>query len=134
LIVALLSVWGFIAFKMIFNFEKKEEIIISSFKVKIETKAIKKDSFHIKANYKDPFRIRRLLKIKNKKKTRIKATTPKKQKSIKPKTTKKIDISHIKYYGTIKNKSTSKTVGILFINNQEIKIKKSKFLYFCRKL
>ena len=85
---------------------------------------VKIDTFSISTKYKkDPFGIKHYKKHKTtNKKTEIKHKKPvKKKKTIAKKTPiKPISIKHIKYYGIIKNSNTSKTVGILYINNKEV--------------
>lgn len=120
LIIGLLAIWGFIAIKLIFNFDTTENVSNNNFVVE---KAIIKneiDSFSILANYEDPFRVKFYKKPIYSKKPKSAKTPSKPQAKKVAKPIKKITIEHIKYYGIIKNSNTSKAVGIVYINDQEV--------------
>ncbi len=125
LIAALISIWGFIAFKMVFNFEKTKTFSTNIIEVKNNFKKLKIDSFTIAANYKDPFNVKSNKIYYPKKQITKKKKPIIKKKEANKKATKKINISHIKYYGTIKNSKTNKIAGILYVGKQEYLIYKN---------
>lgn len=121
----LLLIWGVIGYQAIFSNNASIQQI-DTLPIFTDEDYVKKiDTFSIKADYNDPFKInkkyRKQKKIEKKRVQKQKTTIVKKIEQPKP-----LNTSDIIYYGLITNTSTNKKIGILHIGAQEFLISENK--------
>lgn len=119
-----LLVWGIVFYQLYLYFFSTPMYVTQKAEMVVNVDEIKKDTFSIVANYRDPFL------GENIRLTQPKTSSEKKQKTIKiiqPKPIEKPWPS-IVYKGMIKNNNSEKRVGIVSINSKEHLVKEGEIL------
>lgn len=119
-----LLVWGIVFYQLYLYFFSTPTYVTKKAEMVVNVDEIKKDTFSIVANYRDPFL------GENIRLTQPKTSSNKKQKTQKKIQPKPIDKPwpSIEYKGMIKNNNSEKRVGIVSINSKEYLVKEGEIL------
>jgi hypothetical protein len=119
-------VWGIVFYQLYLYFFSTSTYVTEKAEVVVNVDEIKKDTFSIVANYRDPF-LGENIRLTQSKTTNNQSSQPKVQKNIAP---KPIDTPWptIEYKGMIKNNNSEKRVGIVGLNNKEYLVKEGEVL------
>lgn len=119
-------VWGIVFYQLYLYFFSTPTYVTEKTEVEVNVDEIKKDTFSIVANYRDPF-LGENIRLTQPKTTNNQSSQPKVQKNI---AQKPIDNPWptIEYKGMIKNNNSEKRVGIVGLNNKEYLVKEGEVL------
>lgn len=119
-------VWGIVFYQLYLYFFSTPTYVTEKTEVIVNVDEIKKDTFSIVANYRDPF-LGENIRLTQPKTTNNQSSQPKVQKNIAP---KPLDNPWptIEYKGMIKNNNSEKRVGIVGLNNKEYLVKEGEVL------
>lgn len=121
-----LLVWGIVFYQLYLYFFSTPTYVTKKAEMVVNVNEIKKDTFSIVANYRDPF-LGENIRLTQSKTTKNQSSQPKVQKNIEPKPIDKPWPS-IEYKGMIKNNNSEKRVGIVNINSKEHLVKEGEIL------
>jgi hypothetical protein len=135
LIMSMLFIWGIVAFRMYSSFKKQNEDLVIQKSVNTITNQKVIDTFFLKANYADPFKVNNSPAL-NRKSIPKNNTLKPINRIVKDKTPQQtkpqndvIAISKFYYLGTIENTKTQKVVGIIGYENEEYMVSKADMFY-----
>lgn len=119
-------VWGIVFYQLYLYFFSTPTYVTEKAEVVVNVDEIKKDTFSIVANYRDPF-LGENIRLTQPKTTNNQSSQPKVQKNI---AQKPLDNPWptIEYKGMIKNNNSEKRVGIVGLNNKEYLVKEGEVL------
>lgn len=119
-------VWGIVFYQLFSYFFSTPTYVTEKAEVVVNVDEIKKDTFSIVANYRDPF-LGENIRLFQPKTTNNQSSQPKVQKNIAQKSIDK-PWPTIEYKGMIKNNNSEKRVGIVGLNNKEYLVKEGEVL------
>lgn len=119
-------VWGIVFYQLYLYFFSTPTYVTEKTEVIVNVDEIKKDTFSIVANYRDPF-LGENIRLTQPKTTNNQSSQQKVQKNI---AQKPLDNPWptIEYKGMIKNNNSEKRVGIVGLNNKEYLVKEGEVL------
>lgn len=119
-------VWGIVFYQLYLYFFSTPTYVTEKTEVEVNVDEIKKDTFSIVANYRDPF-LGENIRLTQPKTTNNQSSQQKVQKNI---AQKPLDNPWptIEYKGMIKNNNSEKRVGIVGLNNKEYLVKEGEVL------
>lgn len=121
-------VWGIVFYQLYLYFFSTPTYVTEKTEVVVNVDEIKKDTFSIVANYRDPFLGENIRLFQPKTTTtNNQSSQPKVQKNIEPKPLDK-PWPTIEYKGMIKNNNSEKRVGIVGLNSKEYLVKEGEVL------
>lgn len=126
LIISTIFIWGIIAFKIISFLKTPDVSVLNKYqKETVPKEIIKKETFEIVANYRDPFLVKKINtenvnNIENKQSENSKSPRASSSKKIK----NELNWPIIRYKGQILNTNSQKQTGMLTINNKEFLVTK----------
>lgn len=127
LLPIILLVWGFVFFQLFSYFFAEPSYATKEKEFTVSIDEIKKDTFSIVANYRDPFLDKKTSLKTHPPIAQRTATKASKHKAIQPVPPKQWPV--IKYKGMIKNNNNAeRRVGIVTIGNQEFLVKEGSIL------
>lgn len=119
-------VWGIVFYQLYLYFFSTPTYVTEKTEVVVNVDEIKKDTFSIVANYRDPF-LGENIRLFQSKTTNNQSSQPKVQKNIAQKPIEK-PWPTIEYKGMIKNNNSEKRVGIVGLNSKEYLVKEGEEL------
>lgn len=119
-------VWGIVFYQLYLYFFSTPTYVTEKTEVEVNVDEIKKDTFSIVANYRDPF-LGENIRLTQPKTTNNQSSQQKVQKNI---AQKPLDNPWptIEYKGMIKNNNSEKRVGIVGLNSKEYLVKEGEVL------
>jgi len=120
-------VWGFVFYQLFSYFFSSPTYSTQQPELKVNIDEIKKDTFSIVADYRDPFLGKKIKFSSPKTTTNSHSSTPKTKNNIKNKPADK-PWPAIEYKGMIKNNNSEKRVGIVQVNGREYLVKEGDIL------